>query len=166
MAVLASAPRSHMSQPLWPQVVDSTTARGSEATEPSLGVGGGAGAGGALPYPGGAAARSGFDSRGRPRVVLICAYARPAKTSSASAPAWRLESDWVHLGTLGTRAGELATTPSDWPSSPTDLSPVQSDVRCDASGRGGLQQRSCCGRRGYCVSWVLADYTNISVRHR
>ena len=48
----------------------STTTRGSEATEPSLGAGGGVGAGSALPHPRRAAVRRGFDSRGRPRVVL------------------------------------------------------------------------------------------------
>ena len=48
---------------------DSTTTRGSEATEPSLCAGGGAGAGGALQFPGGGpAVRCGFDSRSRPRV--------------------------------------------------------------------------------------------------
>ncbi len=48
----------------------STTSRGSEATEPSLGAGAGAGAGGALSHPRGAAVRRGFNSSGRPRVVL------------------------------------------------------------------------------------------------
>ena len=48
----------------------STTSRGSEAIEPSLGAGGGAGAGGALPHPRRAAVRRGFNSRGLPRVVL------------------------------------------------------------------------------------------------
>ena len=51
MAALAiSVPRSRMSHSLWSQVVNFITARRSEATESSLGVGGGAGAGGALPY--------------------------------------------------------------------------------------------------------------------
>jgi len=48
----------------------STTSRGSEATEPSLGAGGRAGAGGALQHHRGAAVRRGFNSRGRARVVL------------------------------------------------------------------------------------------------
>jgi hypothetical protein len=29
---------------------------------------------------------------------------------------FRLLCDWVHLGILGTRGGELATTTPDWPS--------------------------------------------------
>jgi hypothetical protein len=48
----------------------STTSRGSAATEPSLGAGRLAGAGGSLQHPRGGAVRRGFNSRGRPRVVL------------------------------------------------------------------------------------------------
>ena len=47
-----------------------TTTRGSEATEPSLGVGGGPAPEAPCRTPRGAAVRRGFDSRGRPRVVL------------------------------------------------------------------------------------------------
>ena len=61
--------------------------------------------------PPGAAARRGFDSRGRPRVVLEHTRGRPGKPLQVSALAWRLESDWVHLGTLGTQDGERAMMP-------------------------------------------------------
>ena len=53
--------------------------KGSEAIEPTLGAGDGAGAGGFLPYPQvatGAAVPRGFDSRRRPRVVHVLAHAR------------------------------------------------------------------------------------------
>jgi len=85
------------SLPYVPAIVASgrrlTTTRGSEAAEPSLGVGGGAGAGGALLYPRRAALRRGFDSRGRLRVVHDSARARPARANLLmSASAGRLES--------------------------------------------------------------------------
>ena len=68
-------PRPHLSEPIWPHRF--TTTRGSEATEPTLGAGDRAGAGGALPFPRGASVRHGFNSRGRPRVVRAIARAWP-----------------------------------------------------------------------------------------
>ena len=86
-----------MSQPLWPQVDDLITARGSEATEPSLGAGGGPAPEAPCRTPG-AAVRCGLDSCGRQRVAHDLARARSARAVPASFGV--IESGAVSLGQL------------------------------------------------------------------